>query len=294
MQPLKQGSRGAEVTKLQQMLKDAGFFPKSQSTTEYFGPITEKALREYQASKGLTVDGIFGPQSNNVLKNNQQLVDVVQNLQKSGNATAAQKFQQLIDSGDQRAVVLAQGLQNNVAITPETLQVNREITDAEQAKYYQQLEQRSRGDLDSYLSSQLRDYGLSDEALQSGLVSDKNTLDDTEGIRGTWASSARKERANSLLNQYNQKFQANANTMADNFGAKQRDFEYNFGANVPKPVFNQTQAAFNGEKPTFSATQSQAYNPFGFVGRYNAERESNKRAGGTQNLTTQMYNPFNV
>lgn len=65
------------------MLKDAGFFPKSQSTTEYFGPITEKALREYQASKGLTVDGIFGPQSNNVLKNNQQLVDVVQNLQKS-------------------------------------------------------------------------------------------------------------------------------------------------------------------------------------------------------------------
>jgi len=294
MQPLKYGSRGPEVTKLQQMLKDAGFFPKSQSTTEYFGPITEKALKEYQASKGLTVDGIFGPQSNNVLKNNQQLVDVVQNLQKSGNATAAQKFQQLIDSGDQRAVVLAQGLQNNVAITPETLQVNREITDAEQAKYYQQLEQRSRGDLDSYLSSQLRDYGLSDEALQSGLVSDKNTLDDTEGIRGTWASSARKERANSLLNQYNQKFQANANTVEDNIGTKQRDFEYNFGANVPKPIFNKTQASFNGEKPTFTSTQTQAYNPFGFVGRYNAERESNKRAGGTQNLTTQMYNPFNV
>lgn len=222
------------------------------------------------------------------------MVDVVQNLQKSGNATAAQKFQQLIDSGDQRAVVLAQGLQNNVAITPETLQVNREITDAEQAKYYQQLEQRSRGDLDSYLSSQLRDYGLSDEALQSGLVSDKNTLNDTEGIRGTWASSARKERANSLLNQYNQKFQANANTVADNFGDKQRDFEYNFGANVPNPVFNKTQASFTGEKPTFASTQSQAYNPFGFVGRYNAERESNKRAGGTQNLTTQMYNPFDV
>lgn len=294
MQPLKYGSRGPEVTKLQQMLKDAGFFPKSQSTTEYFGPITEKALREYQASKGLTVDGIFGPQSNNVLKNNQQLTGIVQTLQQSGNPTAAQKFQQLIDSGDQRAIVLAQGLQNNVSITPETLQANREIADAEQAKYYQQLEQRSRGDLDAYLSSQLRDYGLSDEALQSGLVSDKNTLDDTEGIRGTWASSARKERANSLLNQYNQKFQANANTVEDNIGAKQRDFEYNFGANVPKPIFNKTQASFNGEKPTFTSTQTQAYNPFGFVGRYNAERESNKRAGGTQNLATQMYNPFNV
>lgn len=294
MQPLKSGSRGPEVTKLQQMLKDAGFFPKSQSTTEYFGPITEKALREYQASKGLTVDGIFGPQSNNVLKNNQQLIDIVENLRKSGNATAAQKFQELIDSGDQRVVALVEGLKNNVAITPETINVNREIADKEQAKYYQQLEERSRGDLDAYLSSQLRDYGLSDEALQSGLAADKANLDDTEGIRGTWASSARKERANSLLNQYNQKFQANANTMEDNFGAKQRDFEYNFGANVPKPVFNKTQASFAGEKPTFSSTQSQTYNPFGFVGRYNAERESNKRAGGTQNLTTQMYNPFNV
>ena len=53
MQPLKYGSRGPEVTKLQQMLKDAGFFPQSQSTTEYFGPITEKALKEYQKSKGI-------------------------------------------------------------------------------------------------------------------------------------------------------------------------------------------------------------------------------------------------
>lgn len=294
MKPLQKGARGEEVTQLQQMLKDAGFFPKDQATTQYFGPITEKALKEYQASKGLTVDGIFGPQSNNVLKNNQQLTDIVNKLQQSGNPIAAQKFQQLIDSGDQRAVVLAQGLQNNVSITPETLQVNREIADAEQAKYYQQLEQRSRGDLDAYLSSQLRDYGLSNEALQSGLTSDKATLDDTEGIRGTWASSARKERANSLINQYNQKLQANANTVEDNFGTKQRDFEYNFGANVPKPTFDKTQAVLAGEKPTFTNTQSQVYNPFGFVGRYNAERESNKRAGGTQNLTTQMYNPFNV
>lgn len=294
MQPLKYGSRGPEVTKLQQMLKDAGFFPQSQSTTEYFGPITEKALKEYQQSRGLTVDGIYGPQTNNVLKNNQELNNIVQTLQQSGNPAAAQKFQQLIDSGDQRAIVLAQGLKNNISITPETLRVNREIADAEQAKYYQQLEQRSRGDLDAYLSSQLRDYGLSNEALQQGLMSDKAILDDTEGIKGTWASSARKERANSLLNQYNQKFQANANTMEDNFGAKQRDFEYNFGANVPKPIFNKTQASFVGEKPVFASSQSQAYNPFGFVGRYNAERESNKRAGGTQNLTTQMYNPFNI
>jgi len=294
MQPLQFGSRGPEVTKLQQMLKDAGFFPKSQSTTEYFGPITEKALKEYQASKGLTVDGIFGPQSNNVLKNNERVNNMITKLELSGNYDAARRVSELRDSGDQRVISLVDGIENNISVTNDTLQVNREIADKEQAKYYQQLEERSRGDLDAYLSSQLRDYGLSDEALQQGLVSDKANLDDTEGVRGTWASSARKERANSLLNQYNQKFQANANTMADNFGAKQRDFEYNFGANVPKPVFNKTQASFAGEKPTFSSTQSQSYNPFGFVGRYNAERESNKRAGGTQNLTTQMYNPFNV
>lgn len=294
MQPLKYGSRGPEVTKLQQMLKDAGFFPQSQSTTEYFGPITEKALKEYQKARSLTIDGIYGPQTNNTLLNNQKVNDTITKLELAGNYEAARRVTELRDKGDQRVISLVDGIENNIAVNQDTIKYNREIADAEQAKYYEQLEGRSRGDLDAYLASKLRDYGLSDEALQTGLVSDKNTLDDTEGIRGTWASSARKERANSLLNQYNQKFQANANTIEDDFTNKQRAFEYDFGANVPKPIFNKTQASFNGEKPTFSTTQSQAYNPFGFVGRYNAERESNKRAGGTQNLTTQMYNPFNV
>jgi len=291
MQPLQFGSRGAEVTKLQQMLKDAGFFPQSQATTEYFGPVTFNALVQFQRSKGIEPDGVFNPKTSSFLQKNQDITSTTKELQMK-DPTTAQQWQTLIDNGDPRALTLVEGLKNNVSISPETLQANREIVDREQAKYYQQLEQRTRGDLDAYLQGQLRDYGMTTEALQSGLVSDKEKMDDTEGIRGTWASSARKDRAQSLLNQYNAKLKDAANIMDDNFGNKLRDYEYNFGANVPKPTFQKIQASFNGEKPSFTQNQSQSYNPFGFVGRYNAERESNKRAGGTQNLATQFYNPF--
>lgn len=294
MQPiLKLGSRGEEVTALQQMLKDAGFFPKSQATTQYFGPITEKALKEYQAARGLKTDGIYGPTTNNVLLGNKDVNDVVTQLRTSGNAALAQQLQTLIDSGDQRAIAVAQGTKNNITITPETLQVNREIADADQAKYYQQLEQKQRGDLDSYLADKLGVYNASMEADKAQVISDKENLDNTEGVRGTWASSARQDRANSLINQYNNKFQQNAAALQTDINDKLRGQEYNFGAsNLPKPAFQKTTVGFTNNKPTFSSTSSDVYNPFGFVGRYNAEREANKRAGGTDNLTTQNYNPL--
>jgi peptidoglycan hydrolase-like protein with peptidoglycan-binding domain len=56
------GSRGAEVTALQDFLKAAGFFPATQASTGYFGPITRSAVSAYQASKGITpTAGYFGP-----------------------------------------------------------------------------------------------------------------------------------------------------------------------------------------------------------------------------------------
>lgn len=38
-----------EVKKVQQFLKDQGFFPKDQETTNYFGPITLSAVKKFQA-----------------------------------------------------------------------------------------------------------------------------------------------------------------------------------------------------------------------------------------------------
>jgi peptidoglycan hydrolase-like protein with peptidoglycan-binding domain len=51
--------RGEDVRELQTLLKAAGFDPKG--IDGIFGPNTDKAVRAYQKSKGLKVDGIVGP-----------------------------------------------------------------------------------------------------------------------------------------------------------------------------------------------------------------------------------------
>jgi len=61
--PLSIGSRGDEVVKLQCFLQNLGFFSQNVVCTGYFGPITHKAVAEFQASKGIESIGIVGPKT---------------------------------------------------------------------------------------------------------------------------------------------------------------------------------------------------------------------------------------
>jgi peptidoglycan hydrolase-like protein with peptidoglycan-binding domain len=49
---------GADVTRLQDLLRDAGYFPRS--STGYFGEVTEAAVKDLQRTKGLMIDGVAG------------------------------------------------------------------------------------------------------------------------------------------------------------------------------------------------------------------------------------------
>lgn len=55
---VQRGSSGASVTEIQTILKGYGY---SIVVDGQFGPQTEKAVRSWQRSNGLTVDGIVGP-----------------------------------------------------------------------------------------------------------------------------------------------------------------------------------------------------------------------------------------
>lgn len=52
------GDTGAEVTEVQTLLKEFGYTVKVDGK---YGPQTERAVRSWQKSNGLTVDGIAGP-----------------------------------------------------------------------------------------------------------------------------------------------------------------------------------------------------------------------------------------
>ena len=53
------GSRGKEVTAVQQALKDRGLF--NSDVTGYYGPITEAAVKRFQKQQGISQTGIAGP-----------------------------------------------------------------------------------------------------------------------------------------------------------------------------------------------------------------------------------------
>jgi len=56
---LRRGATGDDVRTLQQALKRAGLDPGPEDGI--FGPLVDAAVRSFQGSKGLTVDGIVGP-----------------------------------------------------------------------------------------------------------------------------------------------------------------------------------------------------------------------------------------
>ena len=55
------GSRGAEVEAIQRTLIDWGLL--NSNVTGYYGTQTEAAVRQFQRIRGLTIDGIAGPQT---------------------------------------------------------------------------------------------------------------------------------------------------------------------------------------------------------------------------------------
>ena len=71
---LRQGDSGEEVEQLQEFLLKEGYFDHPRATG-YFGPVTEKAVQEFQAAEGVVNDGtpettgfgLVGPRTRGVL-----------------------------------------------------------------------------------------------------------------------------------------------------------------------------------------------------------------------------------
>lgn len=59
---LSRGASGSQVRQIQEMLNLAGSHPRLP-TTGFYGEMTEKSVRSFQASKGLGVDGKVGPKT---------------------------------------------------------------------------------------------------------------------------------------------------------------------------------------------------------------------------------------
>lgn len=60
------GDKGTAVSDIQKRLKELEYYNYS-GITGYYGPVTEQAVKLFQSTNGLTVDGITGPETMNLL-----------------------------------------------------------------------------------------------------------------------------------------------------------------------------------------------------------------------------------
>lgn len=282
MNILQKGSRGDEVVKLQQMLRDAGFF-NYPTNTGFFGDITDKALRDFQQAQGIKVDGVFGQRSQTALNGYKQLIDI----QKNPNIPADVKKVLSPSNGDVRVQAeYAPGL------TEEDYANIRTRAEQELEPFYKAQQAYETGDANSQIDSVTNNYNNQIQQYKQNAVDDANEQDTTEGIKGTWASSARKSRMNSLQQKYNSQFSSLYNTAKSNLSKLRSGLGYDYGdaAVTNNAPVSQISANLFNKNFTTSSTGGQ-YNPFGFEGRRNVEKKTNiiNRANsllGTTNMIT--------
>lgn len=263
MNQLQKGSRGDEVKALQEMLRKAGFFTYP-TNTGYFGDITEKALRDFQQSRGLKVDGIYGARTAPALQATERLNAI------QSNPNIPQEVKQILDpkNGDARVFE-----PYNATLSEADYGAIRQRAERELAPFYQAQQNYETQDYQSNLDNQNTQYSEDTNALKNQAIDAANDLDNAEGVKGTWASSARNARRNSLQNQYNSKFSSLYNQAQKNLSTLRNDFAYKYGDsaiknNTPITRFNTNLA---NRSFTADATGGQ-YNPFGFEGTRNLEK----------------------
>lgn len=287
MSTLKQGARGANVKSLQQQLIDAGYLDK-QYATGYFGPLTQNALNKFNAEKKM-------PATNTEVAS----VDYLASHPALEGTPEGEYLARIKQTNPELYVSLANTAMRGGAFSPALFATANKQAEELLTPYYDQDRQNSGGILSNYLDSALGNYETDRGQLVNDATTEFRDLNNSEGERGTWSSSGRNLRMNSLENNYNNKFQKLYNMTRGDVNSRLQSQEYNYGAgNTPNVDLTKTNATF-GNTPEFASTSSGVYNPFNFVGRKNAEKSAgvagltSELAGGTYQKFPNMSNIYN-
>lgn len=128
-------------------------------------------------------------------------------------------------------------------------------------KYYQEQTDQEAKQAQAAKDYQSSDYYNTIEALNQGLEKDTSDLADTEGQSGTWASSARQERMNSLAGQYANKYSDAYNRAVYSAEKSGVENQKTLGYNPYNPTFNKFNVQ-QGVKPVAAPGEVYRYNPF--------------------------------
>lgn len=298
---LKKGMRGDNVKELQQLLKEAGYF-NYPTNTGYFGDITEQALKDYQQAKGQPVTGEFDNNSSGLLKVEKTTQDF---LNKIKGTEFEDIFSTLAKNNDPRLQQTISAITNplnqgvflggGTVISPEQLKGYEDIVSSEVDPYYTQKGNFDRGIYSNDVASNQQDYSQTVNDMFDQAASDTIKQSNNEGIQGTWASSGRKERANTLMKQYNtalERAAQKASSVADRLNMNR---EYNYGVNSTdnSPINTYKLGLSEAFSPNIDITGTSSYDSLGLgKGIIPTQQYTAKKSKVSDLVNSQYYNPL--
>lgn len=142
--------------------------------------------------------------------------------------------------------------------------------------------------LGTQVSQNEADYQNAVDKLNQGLTEDTAALADKEGQNGTWGSSARAERQNSLANKYNNNYNS---AYSNAWGALQNQGlanEQQYGVAMPDSSLKRYQVSGN-QGVTNGVTAR--YNPFGIQSSLGVNKQYAANNLATDYLSSKLKNP---
>ena len=302
---LSTGSRGSQVSQLQQILKQFGYYPGPVDGV--FGPQTQEGIKLFQSDNKISNDGIFGPITqgkllewkDNPLKaqiNDPIVIDAMSkdpNLKKTLTALDA-------EGGNRAHFVATAGnigkkgynLGNGFTADPQRMQQFFDIAKNEQDPAFNEALQFYANDFQSSLNKEKADYADKLAQAEGKFTNDRLDLQDqqalTNNVNSSWGA---KQRA-ALVDNYNRGLEGMNRDTSYKLSDLARNFESKYGSNEVNK-FNTTlptaRAGWwngvnnNGNTNAFS-TQGNAY------GSLNRQYEAQINQYGNQKAE-EFYNP---
>lgn len=292
------GSRNNDVKTLQQMLVDAKLLP-SDMVTGYFGPNTQNALIEYQKKIGVNPTGVYDDATINRAEQKRKEENVMADpVFKYGKAGTI--LNKLLASGDPRAQYYLNALdeyKNNpyytatgVQISPEYFEKALDTTISNYSPYYETQQNFEGQGYQNKMDNEVNDYTQSVFDLGRQTRDVYNNLTNTEGIKGTWASSARKDRQQNLQDQSQSAYNKLYNQTVGNINEINRNQQYRLGT-YSSPNISSQNVNLGGQQASITSSNRYQYNPFQQTGLAQLPRETIETAlGKTKEAIGDKYN----
>jgi len=302
---LANNSRGSQVSQLQQILKQFGYYPGPVDGV--FGPQTKQATMTFQQDAGIKQDGIFGPitqgkllewQANplkaqindpivkDAMKNDPNLANSLLNLQVEG-GNRANMVASAAELG-KKGYYLGAGF----TVDPQKMQQFYEAAKKELDPQFNEGLQFYQSDFQSTLNKEKADYQDALAKAEGQFTQDRRSLQNDQGLTNNVNSSRGAEARTGLVENYNRGLEGMARDTSYKLSDLARNYENKLGTND----VNQ----FNFKMPTSSVGwwtgadrgNTKAYKPMGNQQGSLRQQYANQVETYGKQKAKEFYNPL--